>query len=395
MLRITTTNGDELYHADQQPDAMSMTAYDGSQVLVHAGEWGHHKYIRKEGNRYIYPEDLVGNSFKGQMVKTAVNAGKKVVDKAKHKIESIKSANSDLPKGWKRDKNGVVYNEIGAISIPPSEMNRGRISQTGSGRKDKKSSVSIKNPISQVTKPVRDNAKNSIKGAIEERKKNKAQKKKDQAYVEESKRRDRLNPSANGQKGRDQITSAHQTSTAKTPREYDPTNSTYMYRIADGKQQAALKKERDYRKKRAKEIDQINQAHQGSTSTYTERDEIGEYRILSWRDGEKSRANKAAEKERHKRNSEHISFKTEAKKSMNDTQRQFDQMSDPSKKPKSLETQKKKTAQRKKAQEILDQGFKTSQAEEERRKAGSLPEKKRPRSRVKRVVSGGNGVERR
>lgn len=26
--------------------------------LIHGREWGHHKYIRKEGNRYIYPEDL-------------------------------------------------------------------------------------------------------------------------------------------------------------------------------------------------------------------------------------------------------------------------------------------------------------------------------------------------
>lgn len=58
MLKITTSNGDTLIHADQESDAMKFTATDGSQVVVHAGEWGRHKYIRKEGNRYIYPEDL-------------------------------------------------------------------------------------------------------------------------------------------------------------------------------------------------------------------------------------------------------------------------------------------------------------------------------------------------
>ena len=58
MLQITTTNGDTLIHADQQPNAIIGQSVDGSQYLVHAGEWGKHKYIRKEGNRYIYPEDL-------------------------------------------------------------------------------------------------------------------------------------------------------------------------------------------------------------------------------------------------------------------------------------------------------------------------------------------------
>lgn len=58
MLEIKTTNGDTLIHNDQQPDAMQITGYDGSRVMVHGGSWGNHKYIRKEGNRYIYPEDL-------------------------------------------------------------------------------------------------------------------------------------------------------------------------------------------------------------------------------------------------------------------------------------------------------------------------------------------------
>ena len=57
MLQITTTNGDTLIHGDDRPKA-TIRSYDGSEVIVHAGAWGQHKYIRKEGNRYIYPEDL-------------------------------------------------------------------------------------------------------------------------------------------------------------------------------------------------------------------------------------------------------------------------------------------------------------------------------------------------
>lgn len=30
----------------------------GGLTLAHGVEWRRHKYIRKEGNRYIYPEDL-------------------------------------------------------------------------------------------------------------------------------------------------------------------------------------------------------------------------------------------------------------------------------------------------------------------------------------------------
>lgn len=57
MLQITTTNGDTMIHGDGRPEA-TIRSYDGSEVIVHAKEWGNHKYIRKEGNRYIYPEDL-------------------------------------------------------------------------------------------------------------------------------------------------------------------------------------------------------------------------------------------------------------------------------------------------------------------------------------------------
>ena len=288
MLKITTSNGDTLIHADQESDAMKFTATDGSQVVVHAGAWGRHKYIRKEGNRYIYPEDL---------------------------------------------------------------------------QKEK-----------------------GIKGAIDRKKFRKNIDRKDQAFVNETKERNKTNPMPTATPTRDQVVSAHQQSTAKYLD--DPTNSSYVYRIADGNQQAALKKERDFRKQRGKELDQINSAHQGSTRMENLKDDIGSYKNLHWRDGEAARANKEAARERHKRNSEHVSFETETKKNMSDTKRQFDQMSDPSSKPKNLELQKKKTDQRKKAKEILDKGFESSAAEEERKKAGARPAKKRPKSRTRNVING-------
>lgn len=81
MLEIKMTSGDVLVHGDQQPDAIAIKGYDGSKILVHAGEWGRHKYIRKEGNRYIYPEDLqktaknVKKSDSGVITPTNPNLG--------------------------------------------------------------------------------------------------------------------------------------------------------------------------------------------------------------------------------------------------------------------------------------------------------------------------------
>ena len=72
MLQITTSNGNVLVHADQHPDSYNGQSADGSTYMVHGGSWGNHKYIRKEGNRYIYPEDLQ---------KAAANQKQKIKDK--------------------------------------------------------------------------------------------------------------------------------------------------------------------------------------------------------------------------------------------------------------------------------------------------------------------------
>lgn len=101
MLEIKMTSGDVLVHGDQQPDAMTIKGYDGSKVLIHAGEWGRHKYIRKEGNRYIYPEDLQKVAQRGYEV---VQKGKKIASTAndfiKTQAETAKYATKDaLRKG--------------------------------------------------------------------------------------------------------------------------------------------------------------------------------------------------------------------------------------------------------------------------------------------------------
>lgn len=113
MLRITTTNGDTLIHADQQSDAMKLTATDGSQVIVHAGEWGKHKYIRKEGNRYIYPEDLekakntaanIGNGF----ANTARMIGSKAQSAYNTTAPKVSGAAKSLAKETKQVGQDVV-----------------------------------------------------------------------------------------------------------------------------------------------------------------------------------------------------------------------------------------------------------------------------------------------
>ena len=54
----------------------------GNYDLAHAGEWKQHKYIRKEGNRYIYPEDLAkgGKKSKGSGSNSGSGNDSKYID---------------------------------------------------------------------------------------------------------------------------------------------------------------------------------------------------------------------------------------------------------------------------------------------------------------------------
>ena len=203
MLEIRTTNGETLIHDDQQPDAMVITGYDGSRVMVHGGAWGNHKYIRKEGNRYIYPEDLQNMAKKGYRVAKAVGdfvedsstrakyrikddlrkgtesaskAVKKVNDESKIYVDAAKNMASDYKKKAKDTlENGgketakkigkaVIKNSKfgGLASSAPevfgnktSENVPSRMRQGGSSNKKKKSSLTL-GGASQVTKPVTD-----------------------------------------------------------------------------------------------------------------------------------------------------------------------------------------------------------------------------------------------
>lgn len=203
MLEIRTTNGETLIHDDQQPDAMVITGYDGSRVMVHGGAWGNHKYIRKEGNRYIYPEDLqkavntgrkvaqeVGNYIKDKSTrakyatKDAIRKGseqasktvKKANDESKIYVDAAKNMASDYKKkakdAWenggketakKIGKTVIKNSKIGGLvsSAPEvfgnktSENAPSRMRQGGSSNKKKKSSLTL-GGASQVTKPVTD-----------------------------------------------------------------------------------------------------------------------------------------------------------------------------------------------------------------------------------------------
>lgn len=117
MLQIKTTSGETLIHADQRPDTYNGRSYDGSQYMVHAGEWGHHKYIRKEGNRYIYPEDLQKKAQAG--VQRVKQKTKEIYDDRKIYGDAAKNMASDGAKVgkqvakalWDSSKIGKIYNQ--------------------------------------------------------------------------------------------------------------------------------------------------------------------------------------------------------------------------------------------------------------------------------------------
>ena len=71
------------------------------QMLKHGVEWRKHKYIRKEGNRYIYPEDLAGNA--GNALKGAAQTVGNAFRKAGQGVQ-------DFGRGFKEGYNsGKAY----------------------------------------------------------------------------------------------------------------------------------------------------------------------------------------------------------------------------------------------------------------------------------------------
>ena len=186
MLQIKTTNGNTLVHADQRPDTYNGRSYDGSQYMVHAGEWGRHKYIRKEGNRYIYPEDLQKKASAGlhKVAKAAkdvyadrgiyVKAAKDMAEERKYRIKDemrkqyderkakeghIKERNAKMAEGAKKIVKGMWNSsKIGKIVNLGKDAANRVDDLANSGKKEEVATKSMpkksKRPLSREKKVV-------------------------------------------------------------------------------------------------------------------------------------------------------------------------------------------------------------------------------------------------
>ena len=275
MLEIKMTSGDVLVHGDQQPDAMIVKGYDGSKVLVHAGEWGRHKYIRKEGNRYIYPEDLQKAAQRGYEV---VKKGQKVASAAndfiRTRAEIAKYATKDaLRKGSEaasktaettKQKAKNVYDDRKIYADAAKNMTYDIIKGSKIGRLyktaqdvigDVKSEAAVERsmPIGGETKKrPKSRQKKVVDGGKEVKIKDKRttlkQIEKDKEFVKNSpKEGDKLPV---GAKESDQIISAHQGSTGKNYWKYYGNNR----KVSEGAKSLNEQKEKTAaRKKRKKQ----------------------------------------------------------------------------------------------------------------------------------------------
>lgn len=188
MLQIKTTNGNTLVHADQQPDTYNGRSYDGSQYMVHAGEWGRHKYIRKEGNRYIYPEDLQKKASAGlhKVAKAAkdvyddretyAKAAKKMVSDAaerskyrmkdelrkqheerKAKEARVKERNAKMAEGAKKVAKVLMPRQVGTIINVANDL-------ANSGKKEEVAERSVPNSEKNVGKRPLSRKKKVVEG---------------------------------------------------------------------------------------------------------------------------------------------------------------------------------------------------------------------------------------
>lgn len=319
MLKITTSNGDTLIHADQKSDAMKFTATDGSQVVVHAGAWGRHKYIRKEGNRYIYPDDLQ-KANATQRHHAEVLADRRQIKKDRAHVKEDKEITNVMRKELrnygmnlsKEDANQLRRNINTNSQIQSAHQ---RTVSTVPGTYDQER---------RATDP------EAAKAQIAERRKRK-----------EAENRPLRTA--------DQLASAHQTSIKKTD---NADGSKDMWRrVTDADTAKAQIKERKEAKDKLKSG------------------------VDNMRKNAEDRERKAKVK-KQVNNAHPIASDLTNKRSIENYPAE------------GIELQKKKTAQRKKAKEILDKGFESSAAEEERKKAGARPAKKRPKSRTRNVING-------
>lgn len=125
MLKITTSNGDTLIHADQQPDSYNGRSADGSTYMVHGGAWGNHKYIRKEGNKYIYPEDLA--KMQGSEKRQAKKTNKAIEKRDREFLKEDKKITNDMRK--ELNNYGVNVNKKQAADLRNVIKREGQIQQ--------------------------------------------------------------------------------------------------------------------------------------------------------------------------------------------------------------------------------------------------------------------------
>ena len=291
MLQIKTTNGNTLVHADQRPDTYNGRSYDGSQYMVHAGEWGRHKYIRKEGNRYIYPEDLQKKASAGlhKVAKTAKDiyedrgtyakaakdmAGdlknaaerrkyrikdemRKQYDERKAKEDHIKERNAKMAEGAKKIVKGMWdSSKIGRLVNLGKESAENINSLANSGKNEEVAERSMPNSKKNVGKKPLSRKKKVVEGRKEIKKNDKlketTQREKDKKFVSGT---DGLTGTqAYGVRRNDQMLSAHKVALNKKSGPSKSDGSTPSFGVEDS------------RNTRNKTESQIRSAHKGDTS---------------------------------------------------------------------------------------------------------------------------------
>lgn len=373
MLQIKTTNGETLIHADQRPDTYNGRSYDGSQYMVHAGEWGHHKYIRKEGNRYIYPEDLQKKARAG--VQKVQQKAKEVYDDRKIYGDAAKNMASDGAKVgkkvakavWDSSKVGKVFNQGYQVGQ--------EIANYQNSKKDE-AQVTRGGATKQKSRPV-SRKRNVVEGGMDVKIKDKRTTLK---QIEKDKRFKEYSPN-NVRKDRNtaqQLTNAHQNSTARD-KEYENLGG-YIYRDGEAhrkngdlqsasvKKQIAKTAERKQKAYESHERDskQITNAHQTSTKKYGDNGYLYQDTSLSDKgfqtENLKKQKTKTAARKIEREEKERKRAKVDQQRKSAHAGYEADKKLFPDGgSTEELEIQKRKTKDRKidkKSKEILSKGFK-------------------------------------
>lgn len=153
-----------------------------SDELIHTAEgteWSKHKYIRKEGDRYIYPEDLQTEAANYAKTSTSNRSSSKLSDKGKELWNYVKKDIGDEKKAAKeeaksehdkkieelRSKAEATRERISAVLQEPND----RLNKTSSARREqissqrKSESESLQKEKSEQLKAIEEARKRKIK----------------------------------------------------------------------------------------------------------------------------------------------------------------------------------------------------------------------------------------